>query len=296
MSLVQSLKQKNLIQPPKWLPDNVMYETQMGSTAYGVDGSTSDVDVYGFCIPPKDMVFPHLTGGIMGFGKQIQRFEQYQQHHIDHPDKKVQYDISIYNIVKYFQLCMDNNPNMIDSLFTPQRCVTACTTVGTMVRDSRRIFLHKGAWHKFKGYAYSQLSKIRQKVNASNPKRHETIQKYGYDVKFAYHLVRLLNEVEQIMVEGDLDIQRNREQLKSIRRGEWTLEKVETYFEEKEKALEELYTKSTLQHSPDEALIKQLLIDCLEQHYGSLKDVVLVQDSSGKLLRDLKEIIQRYDH
>jgi hypothetical protein len=29
-----------------------------------------------------------------------------------------------------------------------------------MVRDARKMFLHKGSWHKFKGYAYSQISKM----------------------------------------------------------------------------------------------------------------------------------------
>ena len=29
-----------------------------------------------------------------------------------------------------------------------------------MIRDARRLFLHKGAWWKFKGYAYSQLHKM----------------------------------------------------------------------------------------------------------------------------------------
>ena len=29
--------------------------------------------------------------------------------------------------------------------------------VGNLVREKRKLFLHKGAWPKFKGYAYSQL-------------------------------------------------------------------------------------------------------------------------------------------
>jgi hypothetical protein len=66
-STLKTLTDKGLIQPPKWLPDNVHYETMMGSVAYGVSGDTSDVDIYGFAIPPKEMVFPHLAGEIEGF-------------------------------------------------------------------------------------------------------------------------------------------------------------------------------------------------------------------------------------
>ena len=65
------------------------------------------------------------------------------------------HDLTIYSIVKFFQLAMENNPNIVDSLFTPATCVLHCTAVGTLVRERRRLFLHKGCWPKFKGYAYA---------------------------------------------------------------------------------------------------------------------------------------------
>jgi predicted nucleotidyltransferase len=54
----------------------------MGSQAYGVNTDTSDLDIYGVCIPPKEMIFPHLAGEIPGFGQQIQRFEMWQEHKV----------------------------------------------------------------------------------------------------------------------------------------------------------------------------------------------------------------------
>jgi predicted nucleotidyltransferase len=267
----------------------------MGSVAYGVSGDASDVDVYGFCIPPKEMVFPHLAGEIPGFGIQMQRFEQWQEHHIKDPSKgNTTYDFAVFSIVKYFQLAMENNPNMIDSLFTPTRCVMHITKVGSIARENRRIFLHKGAWHKFKGYAYAQMSKITAKTNSSNPARAESIAKYGYDVKFAYHVVRLLCEVEQIMVEHDLDLERNKEQLKSIRRGEWTLAQLQDWFTMKERTLEQAYSASTLQQRPDESAIKAVLLSCLEEHYGKLTDVLPSSIASSCLINDLQELIERY--
>jgi predicted nucleotidyltransferase len=291
-STVQELAKRQLITPPKHVLDGIQYEVLMGSVAYGVSNDTSDMDVYGFSIPPKEMVFPHLAGEIQGFGRQKKKFEQYQQHHVYRQDNKKEYDLSIYSIVKYFQLCMDNNPNMIDSLFVPQRCVLYCSKIGNMVRERRRDFLHKGSWHKFKGYSFSQVNKMKTK----NPdgKRKEIVEKYGYDLKFAYHTVRLLNEVEQIMMEHDLDLQRNREQLKAIRRGEWTLDQVEQYFDEKERALEDLYIKSTLPYKPDEKKIKQLLFDCLEEHYGSLQGAVIRDAQVDQLVNEIEEILVRY--
>ena len=292
--ILDNLYKQNRIHPPKWLMPNTAYMTIMGSQAYGVSADDSDLDVYGFCIPPKDLVFPHLAGEIPGFGRQVQRFEQWQEHHVQDPNKAVEYDFAVYSIVKYFHLCMENNPNMIDSLFTPRNCVIHSTTISEMVRENRRMFLHKGSWHKFKGYAYAQMSKIRNKVNASNEKRAASIAEHGYDLKFAYHIVRLLNEVEQILVEGDLDLQRNREQLKDIRRGEWTIEQVETYFETKERALEATYAASTLPHSPDEVAIKRLLMNCLEEHYGDLSSAVKMDANVEGIVRDMRALLDRY--
>ncbi len=264
----------------------------MGSVAYGVSSDTSDLDIYGFCIPPKYIIFPHLNGEIFGFGKQHKRFEQWQKHHVKDLSNGKEYDFSIYSIVKYFHLCMENNPNMIDSLFVPLRCIIHSTQVGEHIREHRKDFLHKGSWYKFKGYAYSQIHKMKIKKPDKESNRYEMVKKYGYDLKFAYHVVRLLNEVEQILVEKDLDIQRNREQLKSIRKGNWTQKQIIEYFEDKEKSLEELYTKSDLPYSPDEEKIKSILLECLEMHYGSLDNAIQTNISIDKILNDMSTYIE----
>jgi predicted nucleotidyltransferase len=289
-SIVKVLQDKKLITPPSFVATNVHYETIMGSVAYGVSSDTSDEDVYGFCIPPKDVLFPHLAGEIPGFIPRAQRFEQYQQHHIKLHEKK-EYDITIYNIVKYFKLCMGCNPNMIDSLFTPANCVKHCTKVGNMVRESRKLFLSKKAWHTFKGYSFSQLNKMKTK-EFKNSKRRSEIEEYGYSVKFAYHVVRLLNEVEQILTTGDIDLQQDRERLKSIRRGEWTAEQINDLFDDKQKNLEDLYlTSNAVPYSPDEDAIESLLLNCLEEHYGDLSAAVSKRNKETEILKQIKTII-----
>lgn len=295
-STVQRLTELQLVRPPAFICSNMHYETIMGSVAYGVSGDSSDMDVYGFCIPPKSVIFPHLAGEIFGFGRQVQRFDVWQQHHVEDKDalrgRGRNYDLTIYSIIKYFALCMDCNPNMIDSLFTPQDCVLHITKVGNMVRDGRKLFLHKGAWHRFKGYSYAQLHKMKSK----NPtgKRLETVEKYGYDVKFGYHVIRLLDEAEQIMVEGDIDLRRNREQLKAIRRGDVPEADLMAMAAEKEKALERVYESSTLQHSPDESKIKELLLQCLEEHYGSLGGVIVNEDRMATAIRAIQDIVEKF--
>ena len=294
MKLLKRLNTKKLINPPKFLLSNTAYLTMMGSVAYGVSNVGSDVDVYGFCIPPKTTVFPHLAGHIEGFGKKPKKFLQWQQHHVIDKDAKKEYDFSVYSIIRYFQLCMENNPNMIDSLFVPRTCVIHSTQLSELVRENRKLFLHKGSYYKFKGYAYSQLHKMRIKNPKEGSKRYEDVQKHGYSTKFAYHIVRLCLQCEQILVEHDLDLQRNREQLKSIRRGEWGVDRIEKFFGDKERQLEELYTKSTLRNVPDEDRIKELLLQCLEIHYGSLEKVVVREDKLTEDMRKIADIASKY--
>jgi hypothetical protein len=296
-STVERLTQKGLITPPNWLSANMMYETIMGSVAFGVSTDISDFDTLGFCIPPKDIIFPHLAGYIEGFGRQKQRFCCYQKHHVFVADelggKGRVYDLNIYNIVHYFHLCLENNPNMVASLFTPQECVLHSTKVANMVRDKRRAFLHKGAWHRFKGYAYNQLHKMRTKSPEPNSKRAKIVEKYGYDVKFAYHVIRLLDEVEQILEFGDLDIRRNKAQLKAIRRGDVSEEDIYKWAADKEKHLERLYEESRIPYGPNEQVIKQLLLECLEEHYGTIEGCIVTDETPILALREIAEVIDR---
>ena len=359
-SVVKKLEDKGLIRPPTFLADNVHFEVIMGSVAYGVSSDTSDMDIYGWCVPPKSMVFPHLAGEIFGFGTQKKRFEQFQQHHIDCPDemggKGRNYDLQIYSIIKYFQLVMGGNPNMVDSLYVPQDCILHTTQIGTMVRDRRKIFLSKKVWHTFRGYAFAQMGKIKTKSHVGldevrawekehgishemkltdvqaevefralgghrtggselrvltgeelaeyhslyqqmveGSKRAERVKTQKFDTKFAYHLVRLLDEVGQIMSTGDVDLRLNREHLKAIRRGEVTEDDIMKWATEKERELEVLYNResSPIPYTPDEDAIKQLLLECLEHHYGSLDKCIINPDAATVALRQIQEVLDR---
>ena len=295
MSHLRPLAARGIAKPPRWLADNLHYETLTGSSAYGVAADESDWDITGFAVPPRDDLFPHLRGEIPGFGHQSARFEQYQEHHLRDPDalggRGRSYDFAIFSIVKYFQLAMENNPNIIDSLFTPADVVLHQTRVGALVRERRALFLHKGAWPKFKGYAYAQLHKLTNK--APTGKRAELVTKHGYDTKYAYHIVRLLGEVEQILTEGDIDLRRNAEQLKSVRRGEWSEAELRGWASAKERDLERAFAASNLRAVPDESAIRRLLLDCLEDHYGTLSGAVVEPDRAVAALRAVAAELER---
>lgn len=297
-SYVEQLSLKGLLPDlPNHVRTGIQYEVVMGSLAYGVSNDNSDMDVYGFSIPPKEVVFPHLRGEILGFDEFEIQFSQFQKHHIKDASalggKGRVYDMTIYSIVKYFRLLMENNPNIIDSLYVPDSCVLYSTPVADQLRQNRKLFLHKGCWATFKGYAYGQMHKIRSKKPEG--KRKIIVDQFGYDVKFAYHVVRLLNEVEQLLVEESLELTRNSEQLKSIRRGEWSLETLEAYFERKEADLESYYLKSKLPDMPRVDVIRNLLLECLEQHYGSIDGLVNQDGKAHVALQKIHDILRAYE-
>jgi len=283
------------VEHPKWIDSNLQYVVITGSYAYNVNNSNSDMDLYAYAIPEKKILFPHTQGYIKGFGKEPEIFDQFQKHHIQNPSWGKEYDIQIFNIVKFFNLTMLGNPNMIDCLYVPSNCILHMTELGTLVRENRNLFLSKICKVKMSSYAYSELRKIESKAHSGSEKRKELIDKYGYDCKHAYHVIRLIFEAEQILEEHDLDLTRNSEMLKSIRSGNWTLEQIKAKFYEKEKHLEELYSRSTLRTLPAEEEIKNLLFKCLESHYGSLSKLeVEIPNAKNNLITELEKVLQKY--
>lgn len=276
MSLVKSFYERRLISPPEFVAGGVQYEVLMGSHAFGTAGEDSDNDVYGFCMPPLAELFAGSGCEASGSGGALQRFDHFKQLDVRVDDaygRVRSHDFKIYSIVRFVQRCIENNPNTIEMLFAPEQNVLHLTPAGRLLRDHRRQFLHKGARYEFGGFARAQLDDLKAK-RRQDGKRLEYIQRFGYDLKAAYHVVRLMNEAEQILAEGDLDLQRCSDQLLGIRAGKWKLAEVVDYFEHKDSRLEALYQSSELRTAADSNKIKELLIACLEMHFGSL--------SSGK--------------
>lgn len=344
--LLQDLEKRELIKPPTWLTSNTCYLTRMGSVAYGVSSNNSDLDLYGVCIPPRDYIFPRNF--IDGFDKKDLKFENWVKHHIldksANGGKGVIYDFSIHNITHYFNLVMENNPHVLDSLFVRREHIIHITKMWEVVRENRKIFLHKGVVHRMRGYAYNQLASARNCVtyvqeirnfeeehgiphsttyaqmskdlylfglNAQNnhlylsmwekglakTKRFESQKIHNTDVKFLYHVFRLVDEAEFILNNFDLDLQEPSRvaKMKAIRAGELSYEQIAREFSEAESRLLALYNSSKLPLGPDRKAIRNILLTVLEDHYGSLSEFAKSEEAEAEALREIKLILQKYN-
>lgn len=91
-------------------------------------------------------------------------------------------------------------------------------------------------------------------------------EKYGYDTKHAYHLVRLIRMCREVLTTGKVIVKRpDREELLTIRNGAWSYEKLIEFAESEEQALNILYASSNaLPKIPDKDKIDKLAIELVE--------------------------------
>ena len=265
-SITESAIELGLLEAPKWLSPNVVYETKVGSHSYGVSTDDSDIDISGFCVPPKEIVFPHLYGSIHGFGKQKKSFHMFNDKSFQHESFGPQkYDLSILSIIFLFRECMDCQPNWLEMLYTPENCVITSTSVSDHLREHRDLFLHQGALWRFTGFAKSQLAKM-------NKKNRDKVRL----LKYGYHAVRMVLEGEQVLTEGTLVLDDKIDVLSSVRNGDWSFDEIASFCEQKETELKKIYDTeaAAVPYKPDETKIKTLLLECLEEFYGSLEGCI----------------------
>ncbi len=100
-------------------------------------------------------------------------------------------------------------------------------------------------------------------------KRKELVKKVGYDAKNAAHLIRLLRMGIEFLVEGELHVERaDAENLLSIKRGEWPIERVKEEAERLFRLAEEAYVRSSLPAKPDNQKAEKLCMEMICQYHG----------------------------
>lgn len=124
-----------------WLEGRTIYLTRHGSHAYGTNVPTSDLDLRGVAIPPREYLLGYL-------------------HHFEQAETKGDPDIVIFDLRKFMTLACDCNPNVLEVLFVDPSDRVKVTPAGQALLEHRHLFLSKKARHTFSGYAMAQLKRI----------------------------------------------------------------------------------------------------------------------------------------
>ena len=199
------------------------------------------------------------------------------------------------SLVEFFvHAGLKGSPNLIECLFVKRELVTVGTKMGWYLRDNRKMFLSMKTFHSFKGYANGQMHRIRQR-NPETDERKALVTKYGYDIKMAYHTLRLLDQLDQILTIGDIDLMRNKEECKVMRSGEWgDFDRFDKEFQKRMDHVEELSRKCSLASQPQQGALKKLLAEILEEHYQSGSQLNLQDEFIS--VKDIKDQLTRIEN
>jgi predicted nucleotidyltransferase len=136
-------------------------------------------------------------------------------------------DVICYSLRRFARLAAAGNPTILHMLFTPAE---SDEVFWNAVIASRNLFLAKAHALKYKGYADAQLRRMTgERGRGKHGQRPELEKQYGYDVKAAMHVLRLLHEGIEFVSRRWVTLPRpepERSQLLAVRRGEWTEDRV----------------------------------------------------------------------
>ena len=330
---VKMLQEKGFSHAPLWVNDNILYSTIVGSVAYGVSNDFSDVDLTSIVMPPKSILFPYEHGGhIYGFGKPPTPYSHHIEHGIQNKDDGSEYDLSIYSIVKTFDMLCSSNPNILEMLYTPNNCIIQQTQTGKMIRDYRDNFISMDCYKTFMEYLASQIHKAKTKFrNAGHvrklleahgeitlenikskklPPKEEIMmteylhskrmvkfieQNQEYDCKFVANIVRLAYQCETILTEGTLNLTSFSTHIRAIREGKEPFDKVMQWLDEKEIALIKIKASSKIRANVDIPAAKEFLMNCIENHYGTIDNFARTDTIPSKAIKEIVQIIQKHN-
>jgi len=271
------LAEKRFESHEQWIKDNLLFEAIMGSNAYGCNTAESDIDIVAIVMPKDEVINPQKYGYISGF-ETVPNFESKE---VKGEGKKLVLDNGkdiegeFVSLIRFFFLAgIKGSPNLIETLFVRDNLITFNSKIGGMLRDNRKKFLSLRTFNSMKGYTWNQIERIRRGVlsgKTDNSKRQAMFDKTGFDCKMAGHCLRLLDNLNQLLDYGNIDLMNNKEEVKNMRNGTWgDFNKFVTITTERLEAIErKALTQNALSISPQSGSLKILLRDCIEEFYGS---------------------------
>lgn len=241
--------------------DRWVVVARIGSDSHGTkivpkDGGVDDTDYMGIVVPPARDLIGLGTWEGWNYG----------------PDESG-LDVCLYSLRKFVSLLLKQNPNVLGMLWLRDEDYVVMTDSFRRLLEIRGAFASKMAYESFAGYARSQLYKMTRNAHKGymGAKRKSLVDQFGYDTKNAAHLIRLLRMGTEYLRTGELAVHRgaiDADELMSIKRGDWPLERVQALSDELFKDAEAAHVASRLPPAPDFDRAERYLID---EHLRALK-------------------------
>lgn len=160
---------------------NTILRGLVGSTVHGLSVSDQDDrDEMGICVEPWE----HLFG-------LRERFEQwvFRTQPEGARSGPGDLDLVVYSLTKWAKLALDGNPTILLLLFTPETQLTIHTDVGRELRANSDWFIGDAIYERYIGYMSQQRNRLTNRVKM--PNRPELVERFGFDTKYAGHVLRL---------------------------------------------------------------------------------------------------------
>jgi len=230
--------------------EHTILRALVGSTAHGinVDDGQDDRDEMGICIEELRYAI-----GFEQFEQWIYRSAAEREGRQDAKSKAGDLDLVVYSLRKYLRLALKGNPTILILLFSPgEQCVTT-TLLGQELQGLAPLIVSRKCAGPFLGYLTAQKQRLLGERGQKRIHRPELVEKYGFDTKYAMHMLRLGIQGVELLETGRMSLpmlEEHRTFLKAVRLGEIRLNECLTYAGDLEKRLEDLKTTSPLRERP----------------------------------------------
>lgn len=173
-------------------------------------------------------------------------------------------DLVTHSLRKFCRLAAKGNPTMQLPLFVPESAIVEVNPLGRELIEKRSMFLSRECGKAFLGYMIAQKARLAGEAGGRHGSRPELIEKYGFDTKYAGHIIRLGYQGVELMTTGHLSLPMRPEHCEdvlAVRTGKWTLERTLSRAGELERDLRDSLDIGPLPEKADEDAINEFLAD-----------------------------------
>lgn len=241
------------------LPYRPIIRCVVGSTIHGlnVQDGIEDRDEMGVCIEDY--------GAALGLSAPFEQYiyrsaaEREGQHNAKSQGGDL--DLIVYSLRKYLRLALKGNPTVLTLLFAE---IIEGDARGSKLQELAPLIVSRKAGGAFLGYLQAQRQRLTGERGQKDVNRPELVAKYGFDTKYAMHMLRLGFQGLELMATGRLTFpmkQPERDYLIGVRTGKESLQNVMTRGGELEKELQETWETSPLPKEPGTEAVEKWMLE-----------------------------------